>query len=197
LSPEGSESWGVVGGGMLGLTLAHLLSSRGKQVTVLEAADRAGGLASAWRLDDLVWDRHYHVTLLSDTRLRALLSELGLEEEMAWLETRTGCYAGGKLYSVSSSTELLRLPVLNLVDKLRLGATVLYASRIRDGRRLEKMLVADWLTRWSGRRTFERFWRPLLRSKLGENYRITSAAFIWAVIARLTSPAATRGSSTV
>ncbi len=104
---------------------------------------------------------------------------------MVWLETRTGCYSGGKVYSVSSTTELLRLPVLNLLDKLRLGATVFYASRIRDGRRLEKMLVGDWLTRWSGRRTFERFWRPLLRSKLGENYRITSAAFIWEVIARL------------
>src|SRR5262249_6957224 len=34
-------------------------------------------------------------------------------------------------------------------------------------------------------RTFERIWLPLLRSKLGESYRETSAAFIWATIARM------------
>jgi protoporphyrinogen oxidase len=45
--------------------------------------------------------------------------------------------------------------------------------------------VSDWLVRWSGRRTFERIWLPLLRAKLGDNYRRTSAAFIWATIARL------------
>ncbi|HXT48032.1 MAG TPA: FAD-dependent oxidoreductase, partial [Gemmatimonadaceae bacterium] len=36
-----------------------------------------------------------------------------------------------------------------------------------------------------GKRTFQRIWLPLLKSKLGENYRIASAAFIWAIIARM------------
>jgi protoporphyrinogen oxidase len=45
--------------------------------------------------------------------------------------------------------------------------------------------VDRWLIRLSGKRTFERVWLPLLRSKLGENYRQTSAAFIWAIIARM------------
>jgi protoporphyrinogen oxidase len=172
---------------MLGLTLAHLLGRRGRRVTVIEGADRLGGLASAWRLGDVVWDRHYHVILASDARLRALLAELGLEREIRWVETRTGCYAGGRLYSVSDTVDFLRLPVLGLIDKLRLGATMVYGSRIRNGRRLERVLASDWLIRWSGRRTFERFWLPLLRSKLGENHTVTSAAFIWAVIARLYS----------
>ena len=47
------------------------------------------------------------------------------------------------------------------------------------------MRVEEWLTAWSGRRTFERFWLPLLRAKLGESYRESSAAFIWATIQRL------------
>ncbi len=47
------------------------------------------------------------------------------------------------------------------------------------------MPVGDWLKRWSGRRTFEKIWLPLLRAKLGETYRKTSAAFIWATIARM------------
>jgi protoporphyrinogen oxidase len=185
-APDGPvEHWGIVGGGFLGMTLAHRLAQQGKRVTLIEAADRLGGLASAWRLGDVVWDRHYHVTLLSDAWLRGILRELGLERDMEWKETRTGVYAGGRHHSVSSTVELLRFPVLGPLDKLRLGLTLFYGAHIRDGRRLEKVLVADWLRRWSGRRVLERFWLPLLRSKLGESYRETSAAFIWTTIARL------------
>jgi protoporphyrinogen oxidase len=183
--PASGERWAVVGGGMLGLTLAHRLAQRGLSVTVFEGAPQLGGLASAWQLGDVVWDRHYHVTLLSDARLRSLLRELGLENAMEWVTTRTGVFAGGHLHSVSNTVEFLRFPALGLVDKLRLGATIAYGARIRNWRRLERIPVSDWLVRLSGRRTFERFWGPLLRSKLGESYRETSAAFIWATIARL------------
>ncbi len=177
--------WGIVGGGMLGLTLAHRFATAGDHVTLFEAAPSLGGLASAWSLDNVIWDRHYHVTLLSDSHLRRLLSELGLEQEMRWVETRTACYSDGELHSVSNSVEFLRFPPLALVDKLRLGATILYGSKVRNWERLEHRRVEDWLTTWSGRRTFERFWLPLLRAKLGESYREASAAFIWATIQRL------------
>jgi protoporphyrinogen oxidase len=179
------ERWGIIGGGILGMTLAWRLRRQGKDVTLIEAADHLGGLAAAWDLGGVVWDRHYHVTLLSDARLRALLAELGLEREIDWVETRTGFYTGGRLYSMSNSLEFLRFPPLGLWDKLRLAATIVYASRIQDWRRLERVGVADWLRRWSGRRTFEAIWLPLLRAKLGENYRHASAAFIWAIIARM------------
>ena len=45
--------------------------------------------------------------------------------------------------------------------------------------------MADWLRRLSGKRSFEKLWLPLLRAKLGENYLMASAAFIWAIIARM------------
>lgn len=184
-SSSSAERWAIVGGGLLGMTLALRLAEAGRSVTIFESADHLGGLASPWQLGDVVWDRHYHVTLLSDTRLRALLSELGLEEEMRWVETQTGFYTDGKLYSMSNTLEFLRFPPLNLVDKLRLGFNIFYASRVRDWKKLEKVSVEDWLKRWSGRRTFERIWLPLLRAKLGENYGKASAAFIWATIARM------------
>ncbi len=179
------ERWGIVGGGILGMTLALRLAQQGRDVTLFEAADQLGGLASAWNLGDVVWDRHYHVTLLSDTSLRSLLTELGLEKEMRWVETRTGFYTDGKLYSMSNTVEFLRFPPLNLLNKLRLGATIFYASRVKNWKRLEHITVADWLSRWSGRNTFEKIWLPLLRAKLGESYREASAAFIWATIARM------------
>ncbi len=180
-----TERWGIIGGGLLGMTLAHRLAQKGKQVTLLEGASQPGGLAAPWSLGEITWDRHYHVTLSSDTYLRSLLAELGLEQEMQWVETRTGFYTDGKLYSMSNILEFLRFPPLGLLDKLRLGATIFYASKVKNWKRLERIPVADWLRRWSGPHTFEKIWLPLLRAKLGESYPETSAAFIWATIRRM------------
>ena len=153
MNDKDSQSWAIVGGGMLGLTLAHRLTQQGHHVTILEAAPELGGLASAWQVGDVVWDRHYHVTLLSDSRLRNLLDEIGLEKEMKWVETKTGFYTDGKLYSMSNTLEFLKFPPLKLIEKLRLGATIFYASKIKNWKRLERMKVTDWLRRWSGRGT--------------------------------------------
>ena len=177
--------WVLVGGGVLGMTLALRLAQRGQQVTLIEKADHLGGLASAWHLGDVVWDRHYHVTLLSDRFLRSLLAELGLEREVRWVRTRTGFYTDGALYSMSNSLKFLRFPPLGIVSKLRLAATILYASRLKNWKKLERIPVATWLQTWSGKATFEKIWLPLLRAKLGENYTRTSAAFICATIARM------------
>ncbi len=179
------QEWGVVGGGMLGMTLALWLRERGHQVTIIEAADELGGLASPWQIGDVTWDRHYHVIVNTDQHLLALLDRLGLTGDLRWVETRTGVYSGGTLYSVSNAVEYLRFPPLRMVDKLRMAWTILYGSRVRDWRKLEQVPVETWLRRHSGDRAFDTFWLPLLRSKLGENYRRTSAAFIWTTIQRL------------
>lgn len=180
-----TASWLVVGSGMMGLKLARDLVSKGQRVTVCEAAPQLGGLTSAFQLGDIVWDRFYHVTLLSDTKLRDLLTEIGLEKEIRWVETKTGFYSDGGLVSMSNTAEFLRFPPLNLFQKLRLGGTIFYSSKIRNWRRLEKITVEKWLRRWSGRVVFEKVWQPLLKAKLGEAYHDSSAAFIWAHTARM------------
>lgn len=184
MSPN-SEHYGIIGGGILGMTLALRLAQEGKKVTLFEGVKYLGGLASAWNLGDIVWDRHYHVTLLSDTYFRSLLTELGLEKEMEWVETQTGFYTNGKFYSMSSTLDFLLFPPLGWLDKIRLGITILYASRIKNWQKLEQIPVTKWLRQWSGNKTFDKIWLPLLRAKLGENYKKASAAFIWAIIARL------------
>jgi protoporphyrinogen oxidase len=94
-------------------------------------------------------------------------------------------FGGGVLYSVSNALEFLRFPPLAIVDRLRIGVTILRAASMRDPAAIERIPVERWLRRWSGNAAFERFWRPLLRSKLGEGYVDTPATFIWATIARL------------
>jgi protoporphyrinogen oxidase len=176
---------GIVGGGILGMYLALKLRQGGARVTLLEAGPATGGLAAADDVGGYIWDRFYHVILLSDLNTRALLEELGIADKLRWGVTRTGFYTDGQLYSLSNNVEFLRFPPLSLLDKVRLGGTIFLASLIRDGRALERVSCEEWLTKWSGRRVVEKIWLPLLKSKLGDNYRIASASFIWAIIARM------------
>lgn len=182
---QAREHFGIVGGGLLGLTIALRLAQRGFRVTVFEAANHVGGLADAWQLGDITWDRHYHVTLESDSHLRGILRELGLDEDLQWARTRTGFLVDGRLHSLSSVWDFLRFPPLGLIDKARLAWTIWQASRRRDWQTLEQLPVGEWLIRHSGRRTFERIWLPLLKAKLGDAWERTSAAFIWATIQRM------------
>ena len=181
-------SWAVVGAGVLGLRVADELAARGHEVTVYEAAPTLGGLAATWEIGDVRWDRHYHVTLLSDRRTMAMYESVGLENEIVWSQTRTGYYGPDRLLrSVSSPLEFLKLPTLSAVDKVRLGLTLAYGSVIPSGQRMERIGVDQWLRRWSGRSAFDSFWRPLLRAKLGDAYPRASAAFIWSTIRRLSA----------
>lgn len=176
---------GIVGGGILGLTLAYRLTGMGFKVSVLEEARNVGGLASPFKIGGYTWDRFYHVILMSDTHLLELLETLGLKDDIRWGVTKTGFFTDGRLYSMSNTLEFLSFPPLNMIDKLRLGMTIFYASKIKSWERLEKIRVTDWLIRFSGKRTFEKIWLPLLKSKLGDNYKKANAAFIWAIIARM------------
>jgi protoporphyrinogen oxidase len=182
-----SQKIAIVGSGFLGLTLALRLADSGCKVTVFESASEIGGLASAWKIGDVIWDKHYHVTLLSDKYTRQIVDEIGLGCEFNWVETKTGFYTDGKLVSMSNTMEFLKFPPLGIISKLRLGGTIFLASKINDWKKLEKIPVEKWLTKFSGKKTFNKMWLPLLKAKLGDAYRETSAAFIWATIQRMYS----------
>jgi protoporphyrinogen oxidase len=176
---------GIIGGGLLGMTLALRLREQGFEITLLEASERTGGLVKPTYIGDYVWDQFYHVILMSDESLLDLINRLGLTDRLKLTRTKTGFLKDGHLYSMSNIMEFLTFPPLRLLDKIRLGFTILYASKIRSPERMEKILVEDWLKRFSGQRTFNKIWLPLLKSKLGEHYKVTSASFIWASIDRM------------
>jgi len=177
----------IIGGGFTGMALAYRLAHRGHAVTVFERDTQVGGLATYHDYGPFVWDRFYHCILPSDTHLIRFLSDVGLGDHLRWARTLTGFYVDEQFYSVSSSLEFLRFPLVGLWGKIRLAATLLYCARIRDWRRLERISVEDWLIRTCGRTTYEKLWKPLLLAKLGESYRRVSAVFIWAYITRLFS----------
>ena len=107
---ETARRWGIVGGGILGMRLAGKLAEGGDHVVLIESAPALGGLAGAWTIGGVTWDRHYHVILRSDQHVLDLLQELGLRHEIRWARARTGFCAGGRLHSLSSSLDFLRSP---------------------------------------------------------------------------------------
>jgi protoporphyrinogen oxidase len=178
---------GIIGGGLMGLALAERLGANGHDVTVYERSGQPGGLATWHDFGPFVWDRFYHVILPSDAALVEFVRRIGLGDRLQWRPARTGFYVDREFHPLSSGLDFLRFPLLGLWSKLRLAATILYCSRIRDWKPLESTTVEEFLVRLSGRATFEKMWKPLLLAKLGENYRRVSAVFIWTYVKRLFS----------
>src|SRR6266850_4562851 len=176
---------GIVGGGVLGLTLGWRFAKLGHAVEIFEAAPQLGGLATWHDYGPFVWDRFYHCILPTDSNLIGLIESLGLGGDLVWRQTGTGYYANGRLYPMSTTLDQLRFPLLSIVDKARIGATVAYATLAADPMKLYRISAEDWLIRWCGRRGYEVFWRPLLKAKFGPFYDQVAAVFIWATLTRL------------
>lgn len=176
---------GIIGGGFMGLALAQKLAAPNRHIKIFEGQAQMGGLATYHDYNSFIWDRFYHVILPGDAFLLGFIKDIGLEDQLAWKKTYTGVYVDKAFYSVSNNKEFLLFPPLNLIQKFRLALTILYASRIRDWKRMEKLTVEEWLIRVGGRKTYEKFWKPLLLAKLGQAYRRVSAVFIWTYIRRL------------
>ena len=119
---------------------------------LVEAAPTLGGLASAWTLDTpdgpVTWDRFYHVVLGQDRRVIALLQRLGLADALHFTTVRSELLAGGRVHPMSSVLDLLRLPVLDLPSRVRVGATVALGAvlPVAGG---DRTTSAPWLRRWS------------------------------------------------
>lgn len=173
---------------MLGAAVAEGLAASGREVVLLESAPTLGGLASAWTIDTpagpVTCDRFYHVVLGQDRKVVSLLERLGLGESLHFTTVRSELLAGGRVHPMSSVLDLLRLPVLDPVSRVRVGGTVALGAvlPVEGGDRLTS---ARWLRRWSGRRATGQLWLPLLRAKLGERAEEASARFIRSTFRRL------------
>ncbi len=175
----------VVGGGILGLSAAYFLARDGHDVTVLEASEQPGGLATDVEVDGVRVDRFYHCILAADFDLLDLITEVGLSGEFRMKPVRAGFFTNGKTYPISTPFDMLRFPPIGLVDRLRLIRSLLACRRIKDWQELESIDVETWLRQHSGNRVFERVWRPLLTTKFNGQFEQVPATYIWSRTVRM------------
>jgi protoporphyrinogen oxidase len=175
----------VIGGGMTGLTLALRLQDQGATVTVFDQAPEFGGLSAAAQFPGFTWDRFYHVIAGGDLELQALLRELGLEPMLQWSTVTQGIWLDNAVRPLVGPLDLLRLPGMSLLDKLRLGWFALRGHHHLPAAGLDTATSLDWVRERCGKRAAARFWEPLLRAKLGSAAERASARFLHATFARL------------
>lgn len=176
---------GVIGTGILGLSLGYYLQKKGHTIHFYEKAEYLGGLTCSFDYGSFIWDKFYHVILPRDIDLIELLCETDLESELVWKHTRTGLYTQQTFYSLSNSMEMLSFPLLRPIDKLRMAMGIAYGLKIAKPDSLFLITAKDWLIRYFGSYNYEFFWKPLLGAKFGVYQEKVSAIIIWAILRRM------------
>ena len=174
----------VIGAGVMGLAAAYYALKAGHEVTVLEAAPEAGGMAAHFDLAGVSIERFYHFVCKADQPTFDLLAELHLEHAMRWVPTSMGYYCDGKLHAWGDPISLMKFPALSFLEKIRYGTMMLSATRRRRWSSLEQLSAREWISAWCGNSVYERLWAPLFRFKFHEHADRVSAAWLWARIKR-------------
>ncbi|TSC81710.1 MAG: amine oxidase, partial [Parcubacteria group bacterium Gr01-1014_19] len=171
---------GIVGGGIQGLSLAYFLSKNPKySVTLFERNKNLGGLLGLLEINGTGFEGFYHHWSGHDTDIMELVEELGLGDRLTRLSSKTGIFYDDKIYPFGTPMDLLRFSPLGLIDRIRVGITVLYLKHVKNWRKYGKVRAADWLKKTMGQRAYEVIWEPLLRGKFGEHKENVSMAWMW------------------
>jgi protoporphyrinogen oxidase len=179
VSAHGRRRVGIIGGGFTGLTAAHRLAAAGCAVTLFEASDDLGGLASGFELVGRPVEKAYHFLYTTDEHIRRLADELGLAGRLTFHRSSVATYYGSVVYPMMTPIDLLRFTPIGPLSRVRAGVTVLYLQRVRNWRRLARVTALDWLRRWAGREVTDVIWEPLLRGKFDRYYDRIAMSWLW------------------
>lgn len=168
----------VIGGGISGLTSAFRLAQSGKKVTLYEGSGQLGGLGTFFEHEGRTFEKFYHCMLPSDGPLLALLEDLKLRDETYWKPTTFGYWHDSKVLPLNKPVDLLKFSPLGFIDRLRVGFTGVYGRMVSD-KGLDDISAVDWLTKLSGRRAFNTFWKPMLQAKFGDRFEQVPALWFW------------------
>lgn len=175
----------IIGAGFGGMAAAYDLRKSGHEVTILEAADYVGGLASGFKEPYWDWsvEKFYHHWFQSDKSMLGLIRELGWEDKVHFPRPLTVMYHNGKFYPFDSIFKMALFPGLGWgINKIRFGFVGLYLRLTNNWRELEKVTADAWMLKWAGREVYEQMWKPLLIGKFGPYYRDVNMAWLWARI---------------
>lgn len=178
-----SKRVAIVGAGFGGLAAAYDLIRAGKEVTVYEAADYVGGLASGFKEPHWDWwvEKYYHHWFARDRHILGLIKELGWQDKVIFPRPFTVMYHGGKFFPFDSIPEALLFPGLGWgINKIRFGFVGLYLRLTNNWRPLEKVTVDEWMRKWAGGQVYEMMWEPLMTGKFGPYYKDVNMAWMWA-----------------
>ena len=174
----------IVGAGIGGMSAAYDLTQAGHKVSIYEASDQIGGLASGFKEPHWDWsvEKYYHHWFASDQNILGLIDELGWSDQVLFPRPYTVMYYQGQFYPFDSIPAAIRFPGLGWgLNKARFGMVGLYLRLTNNWQALEKTTVDAWMRRWAGDEVYELMWQPLMIGKFGEQYASkVNMAWMWA-----------------
>jgi protoporphyrinogen oxidase len=174
---------GIIGAGYAGMSAAYDLARAGHHVTIFEAANQPGGLASGFKESHWDWsvEQYYHHWFASDRYILGLIEELGLSHKARFPRPYTVLLHNGKWYPFDSILQALLFPGLGWgINKARFGFVGLYLRLTKNWQVLEKVTADAWIRKWAGKTVYEKMWQPLLIGKFGPYYKDVNMAWFWA-----------------
>ena len=178
----GQKQIGIVGGGYAGITAALRLAQRGHKVTLWERAPQFGGQAIAFPVPGNYLEHFYHHLFQSDKEITALIHELGIGDKLMWLPSNVGYFADGKTYPLNGALDLLKLGIIPIHDRVRLGLVTAYLQRVKDWHKFEKVTAETWLKRALGERAYKRTLGAQLDAKFGKYQHDVAMVWFWGKI---------------
>ena len=175
----------VLGAGSMGLAAAYQLALDGHQPVLFETDDRIGGMAATFDFGGLDIERYYHFHCISDHAFLQTLEELGIADQMRWVETRMGYWYQGRLQAWGNPMALLKFRGLSYIAKFRYGLHAFLSTKRNDWHPLDHVEASGWIRRWVGKEAWEVLWQRLFDYKFYDYATDLSAAWIWSRIRRI------------
>lgn len=172
------------------MAAAYDLQKAGCQVSIFEATDTVGGLASGFKQPHWDWsvEKYYHHWFATDRHILGLIEELGWQDQVIFPRPLTVMYHQDRFYPFDSILSAALFPGLGWgLDKIRFGLVGLYLRLTNNWKQFEKTTVDAWMRKWAGDRVYELMWEPLLVGKFGPHYKEVNMAWMWARLKARTS----------
>lgn len=170
----------IIGGGFTGLTAALDLTRAGKKVLILESDATPGGLAGTFEFKNGVTiEKFYHHWFNNDLFVPELVRELGMQDQIVVMPSRTGMYFNGKHWRLSSPLDLLKFKPLPFLDRIRLGLSVLKVRKTTDWKSIEHLSIKEWLEPLCGKNAYRVMWEPLIKAKFSVFADAINAVWMW------------------
>jgi len=179
---NGRKSVVVVGGGLAGLTSAVGLSSRGYDVTLLEARGRLGGRTIGIEVERLgtTVDNGQHGMLRCYHRLIEYLTEIGTADQVHWTTTWVQREPGRGPVRMTPQSMLTSgaVPLREVPAAIRTLASLARAL-VRVPARLDDLSVDEWLRRIRAPQSLRRlFFDPFVISLNDTPARFSAHTFV-------------------